>query len=309
MTQHGPARSSIGIHRMLDDAFAGMEMTPDLQDLKEEIRANLVTRAEELERSGVPARDAAAQAMAELGDIRSALGDGEAGGDAAASTRPSPTVLEEWARNRVRPKPAFVLRTVLLSALALIALLVVVLDLFAVVDTSSALRGVALAVLALAAGALVTDGLRQETTGNYPLPLRRAAAFGLAAVVLLIGVGCGLMSVPGFSAGWILAGVLATVLSIALLTYLGVTQTNRHKPWRVHAASNTQIPDRFTEDPASAARFGMYTVAIWVSAFALFVVLSFTIGWAWSWLALLAGFVAMMLVLANMLFPARRRSE
>lgn len=304
MTRPEPARSSAGIHRMLDDAFAGMEMTPDLQDLKEEIRGNLVARAEELERSGVPAPDAAARAMAELGDIRSALGEsGPAGSAGAADT------LQEWARNRVRPKPAFVLRTVLLSAVALIALLVVALDLFGVVDATGALRVLAVAVLALAAGALVTDGLRQETTGNYPLPLRRAAAFGLGALILVVGLGCGLMSVPEFVPGWIVAGVLATVVSIALLTYLGVTQTNRHKPWRVHAASTPQVPDRFTEDPASAARFGMYTVAIWVSAFALFVILSFTIGWAWSWLALLAGFVVMMLVLANMLFPSRERSR
>ena len=32
------------IHRLLDEAFAGIEMTPDAQDLKEEVRANLVAR-------------------------------------------------------------------------------------------------------------------------------------------------------------------------------------------------------------------------------------------------------------------------
>ena len=51
------------IHRLLDGAFAGIEMTPDAQDLKEEIRANLVARVDELESSGVPSSDAAARAL------------------------------------------------------------------------------------------------------------------------------------------------------------------------------------------------------------------------------------------------------
>ena len=36
------------IHRLLDEAFAGVEMTPDAQDLKEEVRANLLERVAEL---------------------------------------------------------------------------------------------------------------------------------------------------------------------------------------------------------------------------------------------------------------------
>jgi hypothetical protein len=36
------------IHRLLDEAFAGIEMTPAAQDLKEEIRANLAAQVDEL---------------------------------------------------------------------------------------------------------------------------------------------------------------------------------------------------------------------------------------------------------------------
>ena len=32
------------IHRYLDEAFAGIAMTPEIQDLKEEIRGNLAAR-------------------------------------------------------------------------------------------------------------------------------------------------------------------------------------------------------------------------------------------------------------------------
>ena len=37
------------IHRLLDEAFQGIDMTPDAQDLKEEVRANLVARVDERE--------------------------------------------------------------------------------------------------------------------------------------------------------------------------------------------------------------------------------------------------------------------
>ncbi len=66
---------STDIHRLLDEAFAGVEMTPDAQDLKEEIRANLLARAEELEASGTAPADAARRAVAELGDVRELLGE------------------------------------------------------------------------------------------------------------------------------------------------------------------------------------------------------------------------------------------
>ena len=93
------------IHRALDEAFAGITMTPDAQDLKEEIRGNLGARAAELEASGKSPADAAAAAVKELGDIRELVASiGESTLDAAAI-------------NRVKPKPAFVVRTVIFSLL------------------------------------------------------------------------------------------------------------------------------------------------------------------------------------------------
>ncbi|HEY5231413.1 MAG TPA: hypothetical protein VIJ11_11070, partial [Galbitalea sp.] len=82
----------------------------------------------------------------------------------------------------------------------------------------------------------------------------------------------------------------------------GVTQTNRQKPWVKDLNKAYAIGDRFSQDPAAAARFGLYTVVIWILAFAGFVVLSIVVGFAWSWLALLAGFAVFFLVLARMLF-------
>src|SRR6478736_4975535 len=103
-----PRPSGGDIHRLLDEAFAGIEMTPDAQDLKEEVRANLVARTAELEAAGKTSADAARQAVEELGDVRDLL-DGSDGADAAVA-KDSYTAMQ--LRHRVRPKPGFVVRVV-----------------------------------------------------------------------------------------------------------------------------------------------------------------------------------------------------
>jgi hypothetical protein len=283
--------TGLEIHRLLDEAFAGLDATADVQDLKEEMRANLAVRVAELEATGVPGDVAARRAVAELGDVRSVVEDVQ------ASTRPS----APWDRNRVRPKPGFVVRTVVLST---VAAALVATEVFA--PRSAAAVGwmaVASGVLALIAAVIVADALRQETTTNYPVPRPRALGYGAAAAVGVAGLGVGALYLRDRPLAFVLAGGLAVLLSVVWFTYLGVTQTNRHKPWVVRlAAEHTQGGDRFEQDPAAAARFGLYTVTTWIVAIAAFAVLSFTVGWAWSWLALVAGLVAMMLTLARMLF-------
>jgi len=158
-------------------------------------------------------------------------------------------------------------------------------------------------VAALAAGIIVTDSLRQETTTNYPSPTGRAIGYGAATALGVAGLGGAALYAGGHTVAWLIGGGVAVLVAIVGFTYLGATQTNRHKPWVVRMnATHQEAGDRFAQDPAAAARFGLYTVTIWLVAFAAFAVLSFTIGWAWSWLALVGGVVAMMVTLARTLF-------
>lgn len=162
-----------------------------------------------------------------------------------------------------------------------------------------------------AVGWIVGASLARETATSYGMPRRRAVAYGCASALLLMGLVAGaegylLFASPGL--GFRL-GLPLLVAGGAWLAYLLATQTNRHKPWvleqaRVHAEAG----NRFEEDPAAAARFGIYTAAVWVVAFVVFLVLGVAVGWAWSWLALVGGFVVMMLMLATMLFGARHQS-
>jgi hypothetical protein len=137
--------------------------------------------------------------------------------------------------------------------------------------------------------------------------------YGIATVLAVAGVGAASLYLPdqapawpllaAWRVAWLVGGALAVLAAIIAFTYLGVTQTNRHKPWVVRMQTeHEQIGDRFAHDPAAAARFGIYTVIIWIVAFAAFAVLTVAIGWAWSWLALVGGLVVFFMTLARMLF-------
>jgi hypothetical protein len=284
--------SAMEIHRLLDEAFAGIAVTPELQDLKEEMRANLVVRVTELEATGLSTEDAAGRAIRELGDIRSLVDDLETPG------REAPP----WVRHRVRPKPSYVVRTVVQSVVGVAALTALVLPAVGVA-VPIGWQIAAGVVVAMLAGVIVADALRQETTTNYPVPVARALGYGGATVLALVGAGSAALWLRDQPVAWLVGGGLTVLLSVVGFTYLGATQTNRHKAWVVRLQTSQQrAGDRFTDDPAAAARFGLYTATIWLVAIAAFAVLSFTVGWAWSWLALLAGVVVMMMTLARMLF-------
>ena len=300
MNATDPIRRSTDIHRLLDEAFVGVVMTPEMQDLKEEIRDNLLFRVAELEASGVEPSDAARRAVAELGDIR-ALVDG--GADA-----PAPVHVESASaaalRNRVRPKPAFVVRTVLLSIVSAAALVLLVLGLVEVLSIGTGVLVGLAAVFGLTLGVVTADALRQETSSSHPLPTGRAVAFGASTGVLLAGLAFTAVVIVRLDLAWIILSALLVVAAIGVLSWLGATQTNRHKPWLVEQQRAMRTGNRFEEDPASAARFGIYTAAIWTVAFVVAVILGFTVGWLWALVALIGGFVVMLITLARMLFGA-----
>lgn len=299
------------IHRLLDEAFAGVDLSPEAQDLKEEIRANLLARVAELEASGVSSTDAAHRAIDELGDVHELLASTD---PTPSRTSGAPEPATGWkalldpaafARQRVRPRPAFVLRTVLLSVVAAAALVVFALGIAALVPVSTAgLLGLG-ALVAVPLGIVTTDALLQETTKNHPLPWPRAVGFGVA-VVGVVGAAAlaGTFVVHPDAMALAVVAALLLVASVALFAWLGATKTNRHKAW-TRSGWEQLPPNRFEQEPETAARFGIYTIVIWVVTFGVLLVLGFTVGWWWALLAVLGGLAVMMLVLARMLFGPR----
>lgn len=292
------------IHRYLDEAFADVPRTPDAADLKEEIRGNLQARVHELEGEGIRPEVAAARAIAELGDIHELV---DSIGDPRPSGRPVDVATRLIALNRVRVSPGYVVRTVLLSLLLAGGV--------AIVTVGSILGGLAIApawlvyalpIEALLSGAflgvIVGDALVHETSQHYPMQPRRAFGFGLAAFAGLAGLGLVATWFANPQLWMFVTGCVLALASLMAFIALGVTQTNRVKPWVNEMNNAYAIGDRFSQDPAAAARFGIYTVVIWIAGIGLFILLSILVGFVWSWLALLAALLLFFLVLARMLF-------
>lgn len=287
------------IHRLLDEAFAGIEMTPDAQDLKEEVRANLVARVSELEERGTAPAEAARTAIAELGDVRDLLGETDA-------TPVRNGGHDDYARHRVRPKAGFVVRVVVWSIAAVIGIVVGTLGATGIlplpIGPIIGLYGFASTAL----GLLVGDALAQETTTNHPMPENRAGGYALATFLAAYGVGFGgLVALQALPIWCVVFAALGIIAAIILFAFLGATQTNRHKAWVRHQAANYP-PNRFEEEPETAARFGIYTAVIWLVTFGVIVALVFTVGWWWAPLAFLGGLALMMIVLARMMFTTRK---
>jgi len=304
------------IHRLLDEAFAGIALSPDVQDLKEEIRANLAARAAELEAAG-RAPDAAAQrAVEELGDVRalvaSWLPETAAPGD-AAPTRPA-TAFEEhaaaWERHRVRPRPGFAVRATLLPLIALAGLLPLALSIGGVLELSLPVQLLCAAAVALPLGVVVGDALHQETSYNFAMPLGRAIGFGTASALVIAALPVAALGLR-HGWGWFVAGAALLVVGIPLFAYLGATQTNRAKPWARSSwmQQEWEHPNRFTTDQNAAARFGIYTAVLWIVAIVVFLVVGFVGAWAWSWLALVGALVVMLLLLTRMMFGGKPGGE
>jgi hypothetical protein len=170
------------VHRLLDDAFAGVELTPEVQDLKEEIRANLEARTAELQAGGTSSDVAARRAFDELGDVRALAVEAAGGGEPSGPSTAPAHGLQQAARSaqlhQVRPKPAFVVNVVITAAVT------AALATFAVLGAVGILSIPVAAVVAWAAGAafgagwIVGTALVQETTTNHPMPGIRAAGYG-----------------------------------------------------------------------------------------------------------------------------------
>ncbi|MGA0567173.1 permease prefix domain 1-containing protein [Rathayibacter sp. KR2-224] len=315
------ARDQGELDARLDEAFRRFPDTDELHDLKDELRASLAARVAELEASGSGPTAAVTAAFDELGDLAQLVA--EVTGEPVSAADPAPPTdasrkptdaasrasdaFELLRRHKVRPRPLFVVRTVVLAVVAAAGLALTVLAALGILGWPLA-ASVAVAVVLLAApvGVIVGDGTHQETTTNYPLPGRRAVGYGAGAFLGLAGLALAGLFFGTMRDVWLLVvAAPLVVISIAWFSYLGATQTNRKKPWA--ARLRTEYAgydggDRFSKDPAAAARFGIYTVVIMVLSIAGFVVLSLTIGFLWSWLALVAGFVVFFLVLARMLF-------
>jgi hypothetical protein len=90
----------------------------------------------------------------------------------------------------------------------------------------------------------------------------------------------------------------------ALLAFLVLTEKDRLKPWaKEFRRGAVKREMEMWNNPAVAARFGLFSGAIWIFAFGLFIMLGFIIGFKFSWLAFVFAVAIQLLVQGVMSKP------
>jgi hypothetical protein len=122
----------------------------------------------------------------------------------------------------------------------------------------------------------------------------RALGYGIASAVLFLGICLG--AVTFFFDDWDLAMALGMETALILpsactLIFMGVTETDRKKPWYKAMVEKEKADDFYFEvenvDPVKAARFGVLSGGMWLFAIALFVTIGIFFTWNYAWLVFL----------------------
>jgi uncharacterized membrane protein len=96
---------------------------------------------------------------------------------------------------------------------------------------------------------------------------------------------------------------------LGLLIFLWLTEKNRLKPWaRKYRGEESRKNMEMWNNPAGAARFGLFSGAIWIFAFGLFFALGFLIGFKVSWLAFVFA-IAIQLLIQAFMYKTKTPSE
>jgi hypothetical protein len=310
----------------VDSLFAGYEQTKELADFKEELLSNLNDKISNLVKKGMSEQAAFDKATSELGDI-SALAD-------EISLKKKQEVLEDaymdikryMTPKRVAGYVAFGVVFAFGLVVALVAYLAIRQDAFEFGDFDSVFPfivfdvslisalGVLLAFIPVAIAGFTFLGVTQEMPDRYPFTKKRAIWYAVAAWALSFSLF--LAPLTYFATSGYLMAAVATLIpfflpSIGLLVFLVLTEQNHLKPWAEerYSAQMRKSCDMWTNGE-TAFRFGMFSGAIWIFAFALFFVLGFAIsgGFKFSWLTFVFA-VAVQLVVQGVMYKDEKADK
>ena len=288
--------------QFVDSLFNGYEETAALADFKEELLGNLNAKIEDLVKKGMEPEAAFTKASAELGDV-SALAD-------ELSLKKRTEVFEEAYMGISRYMPAKrITAYVIFGVLAFFGITVACITFFATGKTGlnkhielTAFFATMMPFLVAAVTGFTYLGMTQETASMYPVSKKRGAWYSVAAGLIAFGI----FTMPIVYFGVKIADnifseitsynpeVLVPVIGIlipfvlpgiGILVFLVLTEKDRLKPWAKDFRDKTVAREMaLWNDPAVAARFGMFSGAIWIFATGLFLLLGFIISFKFSWL-------------------------
>ncbi|GHU64340.1 hypothetical protein FACS189447_00940 [Spirochaetia bacterium] len=298
--------------------FADYEETTELAEFKEELQTNLDDRIKSLVQKDMNEQDAFNKATTELGDI-SALAD-------ELSLKKRREVFEDaYLGIRKYMKSRRVAAYVLAGASVLFGIVSALL-VFLAMDTRfvpealqihtdirlTAFFATLMFFTVIGACLFTFLGTTQETASRYPMTIKRGLWYTLAALLLSLGIT--LFPLTYYATGGGLMEALATLIpfvlpGIGLLVFLVLTEKNHLKPWVTERISEeTKRAEELWKNPALAARFGMFSGAIWILAIGLFVLLGLLMGFQYSWFVFVLA-VAGELVLQGVMIKSKGETK
>jgi hypothetical protein len=292
----------------VDSLFEGYEQTEALADFKEELLTNMNAKIENFIRKGLDMDAAFAKASVELGDV-SSLAD-------ELSLKKRKEVFEEvYMDLRMYMPSRRVAGYVVFGILAFFGITAGLITLFAVKNIEfmsntsldlTSFFAVMMPFLTASVIGFTFLGVTQETASMLPVSKKRGGWYATAAG--LIAFGLFTMPVVYFSVRFTnvivndvltfdiplknletlvpaISLIIPFVLpGIGILVFLVLTEKDRLKPWAKNLHSKVVEGEMaMWNDPAKAARFGMFSGAIWIFAVGIFFVLGFIIGFKFSW--------------------------
>jgi MFS family permease len=265
----------------VDRLFADYEDTPEIEDFKEEITANLKERIKELMTKGQSEDAAFDKAIAELGDI-SAIAD-----DVGRKKR-----NEAIGQMYMKAKAPMPKRTAGgLAAASGLLLLSAGLSLFAFFGETAgpAAYYISAVLLSFACGAYAYFGLTLETAAHYAMKKSRALAYGVVCIAAFLGAGLAVVSFlfEVFEMSVALGIKIAFILpAVCALIFLLATEPKRQKPWLKamveREIENSMKTHQDMADPVKAAKFGVASGGLWILAIAIYITLGIIFGWLYA---------------------------
>jgi hypothetical protein len=290
----------------VDSLFEGYEKTDALLELMEELTGNLDDKVESDMKKGISRAVAFDKAKAELGDVSALAGE--------LSLRLRRDVIaERYLGVRQYQTAPRVAAYVLFGLLFLFGLVTSAVVYFSrdsaaaslgwdgAMERMTGVFGALLVFITAATAGLTFLGVTQETAALYPMKKKRAVLYAVASGVIAFGLT--LFPLTYFAAERGLMEAIATLIPFALpgagmLSFLVLTETSRLKPW---AAERMMAEIRESEKTFGDAgvHFGLYSGAIWIFAFGVFIALGFFIGFRYSWLVFVFGAAIQLVVRAR----------
>lgn len=281
------------IKKYVDGLFTDIYETKQLQELKEEINANLLEKVTDLVDGGNSAEVAFQKAVSSLGDMRELIGNlkkasGEKGNNDQYRTFP----LD---RKQV-------IGYVCASAIFLFGVMVGGVIYLKQRELVTALLYF-VPFLLVAVPVFSYFGLVQETRHHYGMKHQRALSYSLAGEVLLLGiVAAGMMY---FQRQELLMIIIASmpfvIIAVIAFLYLGLTEKKRRKMGPVWEKQWLE----YYRNPQVWAVRGAISGALWIFAIAAFFLVAFSWGWRYSWIALVVA--AGLEVLMDAFFTAPKK--